>query len=533
MIDGLTARNILQIVESSAQQFGDKPYLLFSYSTSRVEQACEELSFSELAKTVRQAARFFVNEGVRPGDRVALHMRSCIDFIVCLFGIAACGAIAVPVNDQSAPDEVRYVLKKTTPCLVICEHQFLSMYETFKKQESPFISRIIPGRCLNNANTASSFRSEIASFSSAEFESPSIHECDTAEILFTSGTTAHPKGVELSHANLIYAAYYTQWQTSMRFDDCVLTPMPACHSNFQLAALMPSLVSGARLVLLSKYSATKFWKQVCTYKATIIQCVSMMVRTLLMQPVHLSDSQSAVREVLYFLPLDTQTKEAFERRFNVRLMNSYGSTETVTWAITDYPSGERRWPSIGRVGLGYEAKIVNSQGQEVLIGTIGEILIKGTPGRSIMKGYYNDPEHTHEALSPDGWLRTGDKGWVDQDGFFFFADRKANMIKRCGENISTVEIEDVLLNSGFIEEAAVIGEDDQIRDQVVCAFVVPRNGYTVTPAMVIDYCAQHLSSFKVPGIVEIRDSLPHTCSMKVEKRLLKTRHCETGGGDER
>ena len=106
-------------------------------------------------------------------------------------------------------------------------------------------------------------------------------------------------------------------------------------------------------------------------------------------------------------------------------------------------------------------------------------------------------------------------------------------IKRCGENISTVEIENVLLNSGFIEEAAVIGEDDQIRDQVVCAFVVPRNGCTVTSDMVIDYCAQHLSSFKVPGIVEIRDSLPHTCSMKIEKRVLKTHCAEKCGGDDR
>jgi crotonobetaine/carnitine-CoA ligase len=247
----------------------------------------------------------------------------------------------------------------------------------------------------------------------------------------------------------------------------------------------------------------------------------MMVRTLLLQPPCEDDACNDIREVLYFLPIDTAEKEEFERRFDTRILNSYGSTESLTWVITDFSTGKRKWPSVGRVGLGYEAKIVDDNGAEVPVGTIGEIAIKGVPGRTIMKGYFRDPEHTAQTILADGWMLTGDKGYVDEEGFYYFADRKANMIKRAGENISTTEVEEVLLGHEGIKEAAVIGVPDSIRDQAVKAFVVPEEGAALDAAEIKSYCAGALAAFKVPSIVEVRASLPHTCSMKIEKKLLR------------
>ena len=145
----------------------------------------------------------------------------------------------------------------------------------------------------------------------------------------------------------------------------------------------------------------------------------------------------------------------------------------------------------------------------------------GVRGRTIMKEYFNDPEATARTFTEDGWLKTGDKGYVDEDGWFFFVDRKVNMIKRAGENISTTELENVLAGHPRIAEAAVIGVADPIRDQAVKAFVLPAAGARITEEEVLAYCEEHMAGFKVPSYVEIVDSFPRTCSMKIEKKLLQ------------
>ncbi len=297
--------------------------------------------------------------------------------------------------------------------------------------------------------------------------------------------------------------------------------MPACHSNFQLAALTPVLVAGATLIVVEKYSASRFWQQVRDYRATVAQCVAMMLRTMMVQPVQPGEQDHCLREMLYFLSVTDEEKEAFERRFNVRLMNTYGSTETVCWVLTDPPVGPRRWPSIGRPGLGYEVRIMADDGREAAVGEAGEIQVKGVPGRTIMAEYYHDPEATARTFTEDGWLRTGDRGYRDIDGWFFFVDRKANMIKRAGENISTTEIENVLVEHPAIEEAAVIGVDDPVRDQAVKAFVLPAEGASLDAEEVRAWCAERLAAFKVPEFVEFVATFPRTCSLKIEKKLLR------------
>ena len=188
---------------------------------------------------------------------------------------------------------------------------------------------------------------------------------DPVQIIYTSGTTSRPKGVVLTHANMVFSGLYGDWEVSLRGSDRVLTSMPACHSNFQLAALMPVITAGASLIIVEKYSATRFMKQIRHYKATVIQCVAMMLRTLLLQPVDPEEKNHCVREVLYFIPITDAEKEEFEQRFNMRIMNTYGSTESIGWAITDPPVGARNWPSVGRAGLGYKARICDMEDNEL------------------------------------------------------------------------------------------------------------------------------------------------------------------------
>lgn len=516
MFDATSGKTVGKLWDEAARTFGTAEFLVFRNASDR-EFHFTYQSFNE---RINQAAHAFRQWGIKKGDVVVVHMCNSIDFLLCLFSLAKLGAIMVPMNERNVADECAYVLEKCTPRLLVTEPDFLALYDELKKRDSVHVPKIVCARTETDIEGTLNFYRHVSEQPTTFDSVPDIAEDDTVEVMFTSGTTSKPKGVELTHANLLYAGMYTVWQTQMTADDRLLTTMPACHSNFQLAALMPVIYAGATLVLIEKYSAHRFWRQVQEYKATIIQCVSMMVRTLMKQPVRDDEKNHRVREILYFLPLDTPTKDAFEARFNVRLMNSYGSTESLNWVITDLPTGERRWPSVGRVGLGYEVRLVDDDGNDVPCGVPGEVLVRGVPGRTIAKGYFRDSEMTARTFIDHQWLRTGDKCTCDEDGFFYFVDRKSNMIKRSGENISASEIETVLEHDDRIAEAAVIGRPDPIRDQMVVAFVVPAAGASIDEQDVIDICKAHLSSFKVPSVVEIRSSLPHTVSMKVEKKLL-------------
>lgn len=523
--DGMDGLSLRSMWENAVSAHSDKEYLVFC-SADGTESRYTYERFDCLAN---QTANFFWKLGVRKGQTVAVHLCSSVDFMLCLFGLAKIGGVMVPVNEQNLKAESAYILGRCMPAAVVCEPRFLELYEQIRAEDPRLVKELVVARSNEGRSGAVNFAEGVLRQSERLQASVELSSFDTVEVMFTSGTTSRPKGVEFTHANFVYAGWYAQWQTALRSDDVLFTTMPACHSNFQLAAMMPVIAAGASLVLVEKYSASRFWDQVRRFEGTIIQCVSMMVRTLLLQPERANDRDNDVREVLYFLPLDTESKERFEERFNVRIMNSYGSTESLNWVITDYPTGPRKWPSVGRAGLGYEARIVDENGCELPRGEVGDIEVKGVPGRTIMKGYFNDPKATAATIGAEGWMSTGDKGWCDDEGFFYFVDRVANMIKRSGENISAAEVEEVLESCELIAEAAVVGEDDPIRDQLVKAFVVPTAGARITVEDVLAYCRANLAAFKVPSIVEIRSELPHTCSMKVEKKLLRAQVASAPG----
>ena len=510
---------------------GDRTFLRFR---NRADET-RAFTYRAFNEEINRAANVFLSLGVKHGERVAVQLCTCPEFMIALFGLAKIGAVMVPMNDQYLAEEADYVLEKTDATCAVIEPKFLGLYcglrdEAGRLPKGLFVARMneedVEGADAAREALASDplLRDFTALRARAAVE---LAECcalfsdDPAEIIFTSGTTSRPKGVVLTHANILFSGLYADWEVSLTRDDRLLTTMPACHSNFQMAALMPVLTAGAELIVIEKYSASRFWSQIREFRATVTQCVAMMLRTLMLQPEDALERDHELREILYFLPVTTEEKEAFERRFGVRIMNTYGSTETIGWVLTDPPTGPRRWPSVGRVGLGYQARIVADDGAEAPVGEVGEIQVKGIPGRTVMKEYFGNPEATAQAFTPDGWLRTGDKGYVDESGWFFFVDRKANMIKRAGENISAGEVEQVLECHPAIAEAAVIGVLDPIRDQAVKAFVRLESGARLTEEEVRAHCEERLAAFKVPSIIEFVEDFPRTCSMKIEKKLLR------------
>ena len=537
MADIVGNETLRDLWQSVVERKGRRHFLTFQNRVGDVF----EYTYAAFDEDVNRIANVFLDLGIEKGDHVALHLHSSPEFLMCLFGLAKIGAVAVPINEQYLADEAEYILENSDAICVVVEPLFYETYQELLARGHYFPKGVVVARTGTESPKSNiDFSSIYTPLGTVEEGQQGIYDfwmmrceqsailrdsCELAsddpvQIIYTSGTTSRPKGVVLTHANMVFSGLYGDWEVSLRGSDRVLTSMPACHSNFQLAALMPVITAGASLIIVEKYSATRFMKQIRHYKATVIQCVAMMLRTLLLQPVDPEEKNHCVREVLYFIPITDAEKEEFEQRFNMRIMNTYGSTESIGWAITDPPVGARNWPSVGRAGLGYKARICDMEDNELPPGEVGEIQIKGERGRSVMLEYYNNPEATENTFSADGWLKTGDQGYQDDNGWFYFVDRKVNMVKRSGENISTTELEEILEQHPAIAEAAVIGVPDPIRDQAIKAFVRFAPGESMTLAEVEQYCKDHMASFKVPTFYEVVEDFPRTCSMKIEKKLL-------------
>jgi crotonobetaine/carnitine-CoA ligase len=435
IIGNTTVRDIW---ESAVRTSANRPFLVFEDAKSIIT----EYTYAAFEAHINQSANLFTSQGISKGERVIIHLGNTPVFLMSLLGLAKIGAVAVPVSINSTEHEVRQQVADCDANWAIVESSFTDMYLTIKGTGDQELSGIF---VTGNLSDELSTFPDVIRFDSLRLQQNSeldfeVTLCteDMVEILFTSGTTSKPKGVMISHGNMVFSGIYTAWQVALRSDDRLLTAMPACHSNFQLAALTPVIVAGACLVMIECFSARKFWKQIICHRATVTQMISMVVRTLMLQPPDPNDRKSLLREILYFMPISDEEKKAFEERFGVRLMNTYGSTESIGWVLTDPPHGERRWPSVGRPGLGYEVAICDADGNSV---PVGEIRIKGTLGRNLMLGYYKNPELTAQTITEDGWLLTGDQGYCDADGWYYFIDRQKNIIKRSGKNLLAIRTE--------------------------------------------------------------------------------------------
>lgn len=516
-MDIIGRQHLRHMWDDLAETWGNKTALIVESCEGHVVQ----LSYAALNQEINRTANLFATLGVVKGDKVALHLDNCAEFIFCWFGLAKIGAVMVPINARLLSDESRWILNHCEARLVVTSAPFYAMYrQTERSQETALRQICLIARDASDTDAIDFLRLKDAQPTALTY-APPLSPQDTAEILFTSGTTSRPKGVVITHSNLRFAGYYSSWQCALREDDVYLTPMPAFHIDCQCTAAMAAFSVGATFVLLEKYSARAFWKQICRYRATVTECIPMMIRTLMLQPSFPEERQHCLRDVLFYLNLSVQEKEAFVSRFGVRLLTSYGMTETIVGIIGDRPGDKRRWPSIGRVGFSYQVEIRDSNNQPLPPGEPGEICIKGEPGKTLFKEYYHNAEATACAIDGDGWLHSGDFGYVDEEGFFYFIDRSCNMIKRGGENISCLEIENIIAAHPKIQDVAVTGVDDPMRDRALKAFIVLHDGETLGSEEFFLFCQNNMAKFKVPSFMEILDGLPRNCSGKVIRKHLK------------
>ncbi|HSG80108.1 MAG TPA: AMP-binding protein, partial [Acidimicrobiia bacterium] len=486
------------------------------------EGVARSVTYAAFVDRAERAAVAFERAGIAPGDAVVVHLGTSLEFLTAWFGLLRLGALAVPTNLLSPAPEIAHSMAVSDATHVITEPRFLAAVTGASEYGAPDPKTRIIARSGGPVEGWLDLDELVDAVpAGAELDRPSPRATEPAEVLFTSGTTSKPKGAMLTHANLIRAGHRVSLHYALTDGDRVASVLPLFHTGGQNMGVMAALAVGATCVLIEQYSASAFWDQIRDHGGTFIMFVATHVRTLLATPERPDDRDHPLRRTAFGMMITDDERDRFQRRFGVELTYCYGQTEACLLIAIAPPFGPKRWPAMGLPAFDRVVRIADDDGNELPDGEVGEILVEADPGRTVMLGYVNDPEATETTLA-GGWLHTGDNGMIDEAGYLHFIDRKKDMIKRSGENVSALEVETILVAHPAILEAAVVGVPDPIRGEAVKAFVVVE-GERPTDEEIQEHCRTWLAPFKVPTEIEVLSELPKTSIGKVQKKDLKAR----------
>jgi crotonobetaine/carnitine-CoA ligase len=340
-----------------------------------------------------------------------------------------------------------------------------------------------------------------------------------AAIMYTSGTTGRAKGVEVTHGHA--GRFAADWIDAVRFEreDVLLTPLPLFHTIARTLGVLPTLMLGAQICVVPRFSASRFWDEVRRFDPTVVHGIFGMVPILLNMPARPDDRSHRVRS-FYIGP--SGLSAAFEERFGIEVIEVYGATETGIVTVFE-PGGEHRPGSCGRANAAtYEVDLFDEQDRPVADGEVGEFVVRPRQAWTMLTGYYGRPEETVEAFR-NLWFHTGDYGRRDDDGFFYFVDRKKDAIRRRGENITSSEVERAVNAHPVVAENAVIAVPSELGEDEVMACIVLHPEAEVDFAEMIRFLDQRLPYFMVPRYLEVVERLPKTANEKVQKVELRGR----------
>ena len=507
-------RNLRKALEQKAQAHPERTFLIFEDE----DENTTTYTYGQFDHMVNRTANGLFSLGAKKGDKVNLHLTNCPEFLFFWFAIGKIGAVMVPTNPLSPPDELSYPVRHSESVVSVTQPDLLPALEAIR-DSCPDIRHVVLTGTDGGANDVIAF-SSLVDGQPEELADVPLDPLDEAAILYTSGTTSRPKGVLVTHANYIYLSEVVSKLMRLGPEDRHLVTLPLFHANAQYYSFMTTLNVGGSAALMPRFSASRFMKQATRHGCTVSSLFAAPMRMMLAQPRDPDEGSNGLRLVIFAQNVTGAQVDEWEERFSAPLLQIYGMTETMGQPLVNPLDYTRDNMSIGMPALGYECRVVDERGNDVPDGVPGELLVKGTPGLTIMKGYFKDEEATARTLR-DGWLWTGDVVEVDEEGYFRFVDRAKDMIKRAGENVAAGEVEAVIKQHPGVADAVVIGVPDPMRDESVKAFVILRDGATATDADIIEFCRQQLSKFRVPEFVEFRDEVPRTSVGKVQKHILR------------
>jgi carnitine-CoA ligase len=470
------------------------------------------------AETLDMAARFggaLRAAGIERGDRVAVMCSNRPELLQVYLGCGWIGAVTVPINTASRGAQLSHILANSQAKLLVLQAEFAAAVDSLDSAQ-PALRTIW---LIGDANLAGRWPRPANLPAAAEpVAEAAIAPGDTVAILYTSGTTGVSKGVCCPHAQYFWWGVNTARLLEIRSDDVLLTTLPLFHTN-ALNTFYQALLTGAALVVEPRFSASGFAASLFRHRATVTYLLGAMVPILLSRPPNELDRAHRVRLALG-PGVPERFHPEFRARFGIELLDGYGSTETNFVLGCTLPG--QRPGAMGPVVEGFEARVVDDADNALPDGVPGELVLRADEPYAFATGYFDMPEKTIEAWR-NLWFHTGDRVVRDADGYFRFIDRMKDAIRRRGENISSYEVEQVLLSHPDVAEAAAFPVRSELAEDEVMVAVVPRDGHPLTPAVLSEYCKGRMPAFAIPRFVEILTALPMTENGKVQKFRLRER----------
>ncbi len=494
----------------------------------------ERLTYGRIEALTNRYAHGWRALGIGHGDHVAVMLPNDPTFLAAVWGLGKIGAVAVPLNTAARGEMLRYFIDQSDSVAVVVDDAWADRVVAISAELPKvrhYLHRAAPGaspmRPLPTGAAAAPrvWPLQVLEVDDERAPDPSrVRAQDTHLILYTSGTTGPSKGVMCPHSQGVNVGRQVAIDYGYRDDDVLYTCLPLFHANALWYSVGAALWAGASVALAPRFSANHFWDDIRRSGATQFNSLGAMTNILLQLPPGPHEREHRLRQCMV-VPMQKTVYTQIRERYRVKVTSLFAMTEN--FAVTSFLPDDRP-EKAGTAGSARgiaELRIVDDEDRPLAAGGVGEIQLRPREPGTMMSGYHAMPEQTAQAFV-DGWFRTGDRGWLDSDGYLTFVDRKKEAIRRRGENISAYEVEMILSRHPAIHEVAAIPVPSELSEDEVMVYVVRKPGASLTEAEVVHHAINQMSYFMVPRFVRFVDALPKTATEKIEKYKLKQQALE-------
>jgi len=505
-------RTIGKILDGKAKENGDKAFLYFKDEVASYEQV------NERANSV---ANGFLNMGLRKGDKVALLLDNCLEFFYVWFGLTKVGIIAVPISPAHKGTILQHMLNNSDAQILVIGRNYVENLKSLIDNIPSLTTLIV----CPNKDELQIQRLNLVSYPELlknPCTSPKVDvkNCDIAGILFTSGTTGVSKGIMLTNECFIWSGEETLKETGFTSRDVWFLNTPLSHQIALGMGLMVALLSDGALAFVERFSVRAFWDEVKKYNATVWCGIGAMLNFIYKQPPTLNDVNNPLRHVIS-PGIHKDLHKPFEERFGLIVTNDYGMTEVNP---ISYPLHIDRkklcLDNCGKSPRDLEVRIFSDDDEELPPNQSGEIVVRPKRPYIMMQGYYKMPEETVKAWR-NLWFHTGDLGYKDEEGCLHIVDRKKDVIRRRGENISSKELESIVNSHPAVSESAAVGVPSEVGEEDVKVVVRLKKGNALSAEELIAFCKERMAFFMIPRYIEFIDSFPVTSTGRIQKIKLR------------
>ncbi|HKZ46329.1 MAG TPA: AMP-binding protein, partial [Thermodesulfobacteriota bacterium] len=464
----------------------------------------------ELNETVNRIANALIEAGMKKGDRIGIALPRIPELVISFLAISKAGGIVAPINFELKGERIRDILITISPRLIIVHEQFQELIKKAIPAGSSTATIIVGEKDDGD----SLYWEEMLKNSNSQEPAHEVDENDVVYLNYTSGSTGNSRGAVTTHSNIYWNTHASVNALALTAEDlhlCMFAPFAHPHEIFARP-----LYLGGTIVLQDNIYPKSIAKTISSNNVTCMMGLAPMYETLLEALEHKNYDLGSLR-VPESGGMHTRADliQRFEKKIGVPILPVWGSTETTGIALANTPGERLVYGSVGKPCPTYETRIVDEMGEDVATGEIGELIFKGP---AVVSGYYKEGQDNSSFRN--GWYYSGDLGRRDIDGNFFFVDRKSGMMKVAGLKVYPMEVELALMEHPYIKEAAVIASKDRLRGEVPKAIIVTRDGNTLTDKEVLEFCRGKLPNYKIPKIMEFRESLPKIGSGKINKKEL-------------